>query len=813
MKTVIGIFRIILFSMSCLSLDAQTAVIKGKFSDQDGVGIPYANIVLYNSNDSSIYKYEATNESGNFQIHGVADGSYFLKSNYVGMTEFQKPNVLIQPGQVLDLGEITLTPSPVLLAEATVSTKRAILEVKPDRTVFNVEGTINSIGSDGISLLRKAPGVTVDNNDNISLLGRSGVIIYVDGKPLPLSGQDLSNYLQNLQAELIDRIEIVTNPGAKYEAEGNAGIIDIKLKRDKNLGANGSVNANYIQGKYPKSNISGNGNYRNKKMNLFGTAGIGIWKGFNRMEFESYQNDLYLEELNINRNERTNANYRVGMDYFLTKKQTIGFLAGGSFSDGSSFGENRIDIAKESTPANFDSILIAETNSVTPRNNQTYNLNYRYDDGKNRTVNIDADYGFYKNENRRDQSNVYYDGAEQNQLSTLLNSFDAPTQIDIATFKIDYEQNLFGGKFGIGSKLSRITSENTFLVYEGIGEKRTLNLNRSNQFDYDENVYAGYVNFNRSITKKWNVNAGLRAEQTDARGDLTPFKEELKEPAVILNYLSWFPSAGLTFQMKPKHSFSFNYGRRINRPDYNVLNPFENQLSELSFEKGNPNLKPEIVNNLEIGYTFAYKYNFKIGYSLTEDQITRLIGPDDRDPRASFIKWDNLATQTVWSFNASMPFDIMKNWSAYFNLSGSHIDNQADYGDGAVVDLQAFTYSIYQQHTIDLPFKIKGEISGYYSGPGIWGGVFAYESSWSLDLGLQRKFFHDRINIKLSASDIFYTSGWEGVSIFDGLESYGNGKWDSRRLSLNVSYRFGNENVKSRKRKVGLEDEAGRVEE
>ncbi|MGB3085037.1 MAG: outer membrane beta-barrel family protein, partial [Saprospiraceae bacterium] len=300
-------------------------------------------------------------------------------------------------------------------------------------------------------------------------------------------------------------------------------------------------------------------------------------------------------------------------------------------------------------------------------------------------------------------------------------------------------------------------------------------------------------------------------EQTDARGDLQAYLPELQEPAVLLKYLSWFPSAGINWNITEQNSMALNYSRRINRPDYNVLNPFNNQLSQLSYEKGNPFLAPEIVNNLELGYTLASRFNFKVGYALTSDQITRLIGPDDKDPRASFIKWDNLATQEIWSFNASLPIQIHKIWNAYFNLGASHIHNQADYGGDAIVDLKAFTYSIYQQHSFDLPLKFKGEISGYYSGPGIWGGVFVYESSWSLDLGLQRKFLKDRLNAKLSASDLFFTSGWKGISEFNGLRSYGKGNWDSRRLSLNLSYRFGNDNVKSRKRNVGLEDEAGRV--
>jgi iron complex outermembrane recepter protein len=804
-------WQLFLWVVISVPLNAQNAKINGKILDQDKKGISYVNIILYNQQDSSIYKVENTNESGNFQIHGISEGRYFLKTNLIGMVDEFRNNLEIKNNQEIELGDIVLKASPVKLQEAVVSAKRSILEVKPDRTIFNVEGTINNIGSDGISLLRKAPGVTVDNNDNISLLGRSGVKIYIDGKKLPLSGQDLTAYLQNLQAEQIDRIEIITNPGAKYEAEGNAGIIDIRLKQDKNLGTNGSVNANYSQGRYPRINLTGNGNYRNKNINLFGLAGIGHYRGFHDMAFSSNQNSLFLDETNNGNHSRDNMNFRIGMDYFVTKKQTLGFLVGGSFTEGAQNGYNKIKIAKEQTPGRIDSVLVAFSNADNPRDHQTYNINYRFDDGKKRSLNIDLDYGIYRNKNQRLQTNQYLDSTEQILKTEILNSFDTPSDIDIATLKIDFEQEAFGGKVGAGSKLSRVKSDNTFLVYDGLPGSRLQDDRRSNHFFYDENVYAFYINYARTLDKSISLSAGLRAEQTDARGDLQAFLPELQEPPVILNYLSWFPSAGISWQVNGQHNLGLNYGRRINRPDYHVLNPFNNQLSQLSYEKGNPFLKPEIVNNIDLSYTLAYRYNFKIGYSLTTDEITRLIGPDESDPRASFINWDNLATQTIWSFNASLPFQMTKIWSAFFNLSGSHIDNQADYGDGAIVDLQAYTYTIFQQHSFELPWKLKAELSTYYSGPGIWGGVFVYESSWNMDFGLQRKFLDDRLNVKVSMNDIFKTSGWKGVSVFDGLDSKGQGRWDSHRGSISVSYRFGNENVKSRKRKLGLEDEAGRL--
>ncbi|MFZ4475797.1 MAG: TonB-dependent receptor domain-containing protein [Saprospiraceae bacterium] len=798
--------------LPCL-LAAQTAVLKGKVQNPEGEPVVFANVVLYRSADSVFTKAGVSDDAGRFELQNLKAGNYYVVSTYLGLSDLKKTNIQLLENQTLDLETLTFQSNSVKLAEATISATRPFVEVKADRTVFNVEGTINNIGTDALSLLRKAPAVTVDNNDNLSLLGRSGVLVYVDGKRLPLSGADLSTYLQNLPAEVIDRIEIITNPGAKYEAEGNAGIIDIRLKKNKNLGANGALNSSVSQGKHYRSNLTGNGNYRNKYLNAFGTASIGSGVGINEMDFVSYLNNMVQEEINDSKNDWRNYNYRAGIDFPIAEYHTIGLLAGGGKTTSDNTSYNHITLAQAANPTQIDSILIANNTANSTRKQQTYNLNYRYDNTKGRSFNFDLDYGNYNNQQYRFQPNRYYDASESVLKTEIINRFDTPTDIDIYTLQADYEDNMLGGKLGFGSKLSKVVSNNTFLVFDELQGVVLQNDMRSNRFKYNEKVYAAYLNYSRDFGKKWQFSGGLRAEKTDAVGDLKAFLPNLQEPPVVLNYLSWFPTLGLTWQQSDAHAFSFNAGRRINRPDYNVLNPFNNQISQLSYEKGNPFLRPEIVNNIELGYTLLQQYNLKVGYSRTSDQITRLIAPDVVDPRAGFITWANLANQTIYSLNLSVPVQISKKWNAYFNASAAHLNNQANYGNGAVVDVQAFTYTIYQQHTFDLPHGFKAEVSGYYSGPGIWGGVFVYESSWSLDVGLQRKFLKDRLTVKVSASDLFFQSGWDGYSDFNGLLSYGGGNWDSRRGSLSLSYRFGNENVKARKRSTGIEAEAGRVKE
>ena len=786
-------------------------IIQGKLLDPDSNPVEFANVVLYLSSDSSMSKVEYSDKDGNFNLRNIPNNNYYLKASFIGFDEISLDGINFDNESNLDLGVISFTTSAIELTEATIKAQRALIEVKPDRTVFNVQGTINSVGSDGLSLLRKAPSVTVDNNNNISVLGRTGVLVYVDGKRLPLAGDELTGYLENLTAEQIDKIDIITNPSAKYEAEGNAGIIDIRLKKNENFGSNGSINTSYSKGRHAQYNTGANANFRNAKMNVFANAGFGKRNRFNDMDFINYLNGLVTIEDNDMYSSSDNFNLRLGTDFFLSDKSTLGFIVSGRQSDRTSDIINQISIASANSPNNIDSVLFANTLSENERNQYEANINYRFDNGDGESFNIDLDYGNYNNEAIRNQPNQYLDPSTDRVTSEIILNFNTPRYIDIYTAKADYENKLWGGVLGIGTKFSRVSSDNSFLVFDEVGGENIRLDNQSNLFKYNENVYAGYITFNRAINKSLNFSGGLRAEQTDAEGFLTAFDPSLQEPPVYLNYLSWFPSAGLTWQVAPTHSLALNYGRRINRPNYNVLNPFNNQLSQLSFEKGNPFLRPEIVNNIELGYTLKYRYNFKIAYSKTTDQITRLIGPDEEDPRASFITWSNLAEQNVYSFNISAPLEVVGSWNAYVNLSGARIDNQANYGDGALVDVQVFTYSIYQQHTFNLPGKLKAEVSGYFAGPGVWGGVFEYETSWSLNLGLQRKFLNDKLNVRISANDLFYQTGWDGISSFDGLESEGRGRWDSRRVGVSLNYSFGNDKVKSIKRNTGLENEAGRV--
>jgi iron complex outermembrane recepter protein len=797
----------LLFFYSFLQAQSGMGVITGKVMDPEGEPVAFANVVLHTVADSAMAKVEYTDDHGAFTLANIASGNYWLNISFVGLPTYNSTPFELQPGQRLDLQTIQLKNAVNELKEVVVTAQRPILEVKPDKLVFNIDGSVNATGSDALELLRKAPGVVVDNNENITLLGKSGVQIYIDGKPSPLSSTDLAAFLKNMQSSEIDAIEIITNPSSRYEAQGNAGIINIKMKKDKRLGANGNLNLGYNVGEVARYNGSLSGNYRNQKYNAFGSYSYNEGQNTNFMDLYREQNGLVFDQHGRQGGGWKSHNFKAGADFFLNDKNTLGFLVNGYVSDNTWNGASRTTIGKIGQTG-IDSILIARSRNIDSRDNVNFNVNYRFDDSKGVIWNLDADYGMFRNDGREFQPNYYYDPTESVVLQERINSNETPTNIDISTFKVDHERPFLKGQLGAGAKFSYVQTDNTFDFYTEQDGAPVLDIDRSNQFEYTENVNAAYVNYSRKIDKI-SFQMGLRVEQTNSVGDLTSMKPTDND-RVERNYLDFFPSGGITYAANEKHNFQLSYSRRVNRPSYQDLNPFENKLDELTFQKGNPFLRPEYTHNVQLTHSFNYKFNTTVGFSHTKDMITRQT--DVADETASYITWLNLADRYNYNVGVSAPLPITEWWSSFTNLSGVYMKNKADFGEGKVIDIDATAFNVYSQQTFRLPWDVSFEVSGWYNSGGIWGGNFEMEDQWSVDAGVQKKILDGRGNLKLSVSDIFKTTNWYGSSLFGDLFLNVHGGWDSRRFRLNFSYLIGNTQVKgARKRATGLEDEQKRV--
>jgi iron complex outermembrane recepter protein len=798
------LFALSFFNMSYAQLSG--SMVEGRVVDENQDPISFASVVLFNSSDSTMVKAGYSEDNGSFRFT-PAPGTYYINISFVGYDTYNSQNFTVSENNSTTLDVIKMSPFATELGEVVVAATKPLVEVKPDKTVFNVEGSVNAIGNNGLELLRKAPGVVVDNNERIMLSGKTGVKVYIDGRQSILTGDDLSSYLKSLQSTQIEAIEIITQPSAKYEADGNAGIINIRLIKDKSLGTNATGSLGYNQATHARYDANLNVNSRTKNINVFGNFNYANGENTEFNTFIRTTPDIYAYQTTSNLNGWDNKSLRGGFDITSGKNSTIGFLFDGYMNDESFNGNVTTEIAPDpSTP--ITQILKGSNTVDNSRNNYNFNGNYRFDNTKGNVLNVDLDYGNYTSEGNSYQPNYYYDPNTGELTDTRIFSSNTPTTIDIKTLKLDYEKPLWGGTLGAGFKIALINTDNTYNFYNIIDNNPVLDTDRSNQFTYDENVNAGYLSYGRQW-KKIAFQAGVRVEQTDSKGVLTSYNEQNKE-TVDQEYVDVFPSAGITYQLNQKNSFRLNYSRRIDRPNYQDLNPFEFKLDEITFQKGNPFLRPQYSNSVSLTHTYNYTLNTSFTYSRTDDLMAQLT--DTASMGSAFITTANVANQDVYAFNVSYPFNVSRIWNVFANTGVNYTHNKGDFGDGKTVDISATTFNIYAQNTFTLPKNFQIELSGWYNSPGIWGGNFATKQIWSIDAGIQKKIFKERGTLKLGVADIFNSQHWSGENNFGGLHLIAMGGWESRQFKANFTYLMGNSQVKgSRDRNTGLEDETKRI--
>lgn len=794
---------LILGTLFSLTLNAQ---ISGLVKDDQGQPVKGATVTLLKSPDTGIVKLAASDASGAFTISGIKEGNYFLKASFVGFTS--APSAVNFTGSEVNVAPITLKKSNKDMKEVVVTASRPLVEVKADKMILNVEGTINAVGSDMMELLRKSPGVMVDKDDNISMSGKNGVQVYIDGRPSPLAGADLANYLKSIQSSQVEAIELISNPGAKYEAAGNAGIINIKLKKNKSLGTNGSVNAGYNIGVYPKYNGGIALNHRNAKVNIFGNYNYNDSKNNNNLSIYRSVADSIFDQRGTMTMINKSHGFKVGLDYFIDKKSTFGVIVNGNIADPTFKTSSRTEISQQ-PGTTLDRILIANNKNEMSRDNINSNLNYTYNNPSGRSLTLNADYGFYNLNSDQFQPNDYYDASGTVKKSSVVYQMIAPTKISIYSFKADYEQPFLKGKLGYGGKIGYVTSDNDFQRYNVFGSTRELDKDRSNRFEYKENINAGYVNFNKAGKGKM-FQIGLRIEQTNIDGNSTGLKNvngEYKayDSGFKRNYIDFFPSAAITFNKNPKSQWSITYSRRIDRPVYQDLNPFEMKLDEYTFMKGNINLRPQYTNSFGVTHTYKFKSNTTLNYSHVNDMFAQLI--DVVEGTKAFVSKRNIAKQDVISLNISYPFQ-KKGYSVLMNLNTNYSKYHANMGEGKVIDINAGALRFFAQNSYKFKKGWTAEVIGFYNAPTVMMGTFKVKSMWNVDAGVQKQIFKGNGTIKASVSDVFRTMKFRMSADYAGQQTTNRFQFESRQFKVAFSYRFGNNQVKAaRQRAIGTDED------
>ncbi|MFI5185867.1 MAG: outer membrane beta-barrel family protein, partial [Chitinophagales bacterium] len=507
-------------------------------------------------------------------------------------------------------------------------------------------------------------------------------------------------------------------------------------------------------------------------------------------------------------------NFKIGADYFINRKNTIGVMVNGILVDPISTSYSKTFISNATTTT-VDRILVAGNDTKLKRHNANINLNYNYSDPKGTSLVVNLDRGAYDLNSDQLQPNDYYDASGQTKLSSVIYHMVSPAQININSIKADYEQNFMKGKLGFGTKSAWVKTDNDFQSYNVNGSVEDLDKDRSNHFIYTENINAGYVNYNRQY-KKIMIQGGLRVENTVSEGvsNGLKFNGSSYDPnasSFKRSYTDLFPSAAITFNKNPMKQWSLSYSRRIDRPAYQDLNPFEFKLDEYTFMKGNINLRPQYTNSFGITHTYKYKLNISLNYSHVKDLFTQIV--DTVEKTKAFLSKKNLATQDIASFNVSYPFQY-KSYSLFTAISGNYSKYKADFGTGRQVDLNAFGFTFFAQNSLKLAKTWTAELSGFYNAPTIYMGSFKGRSIYNVDAGLSKQVMKGRATVKASMSDVFHTMKFRAASDFAGQKMNFSFRQESQQFKLSLNLRFGSNTVKAtRQRTSGAEDELKRVQQ
>jgi iron complex outermembrane receptor protein len=784
--------------------------VSGKVIDGNTKTIESATITLLRAKDSSVAKISVANKEGNFVFENVTEGKYLVSITAVGHSKgYSAAFDVNESNSLVALKTIELVPVSKELSGVSVSARKPLIEQKIDRTIVNVEAAVTNVGTSALEVLEKSPGISVDKDGNISLKGKQGVQVYIDGRPTYLGGTDLANYLRSLSSNQLDQIEIMTNPPAKYDAAGNSGIINIKTQKTKQFGYSGNLSSTWSQGRYPKVNESFNFNYRKNKVNLFTTLGYNNRKNFQDLDIQrkfievKEIKSIFTQESRI-KEQGESYNAKLGMDYFVTKKTTFGVVLTGFYNPG--VFSNKSDVLIYDPNMNLLKQTLAQTSNDRKWNNFSTNLNFRHSfDSTGKELTIDADYVTYSSKNAQDLTNAYYDkqGLPTIKADTLLGSL--PQDINIYSAKMDYTHPLKkGAKFEAGIKTSFVRTDNN-AVYDSVNYGVHVRDNgRSNHFIYEENVNAVYVNYSRPFGKKINGQFGLRLENTNSNGDQVTTGEKFKR-----NYTQLFPTAFFQYNADKNNNFGLNYGRRINRPDYEDLNPFILFLDRYTFEKGNPSLQPQFSHNIELSHTYKGFLTTTLNYTRTTDIINEVLEQIASDT-VTFVKKANIAKQRQYGISINAGGQITKWWSG--NLWMNVYNNRyAGIINGDYVNISATT----GQANISNQFKLgktwNGELSGYYNTGGIEG-VFRIKNFGMMNMGVTKQIMRGKGTLRLSVRDVLHSQKISGTIKYSDIDAAFQQNRDSRQVALGFTYRFSKGKVGGQKRRTGgAGDEQSRV--
>ncbi len=763
--------------------------------------IPGVSVALLHKKDSSLVKNQITRDNGSFEFTGLPENNYIIGTSYMGHQQIFPTVIPIdQHHPEVKLPAMILSSSgPQHLQGVTVTSQKQMIEEQIDRTVVNPASMITAAGGNLIDVLTKSPGVAVTVGGDISLNGKS-VLVLIDNKPTYLSSQDLAGYLRSIPAVNVDKLELMSNPPAKYDASG-AAVINIRLKKNQTAGFNGNLSLGYSQGRYDRNNTGLNLNYRTPKMNLFSNLS---YSRDNNYALDTYDRRFSTAQgqplsstlLRNQSNSLANGyNGRLGADYFLTPKTTLGAV----LSLGTRPREEYLHSTsiQNNAKSEIDSTGKGYTNGNYKWRNVGVNLNFNHQFKKSgRELSADMDRIRYYSYGAQQIAGTSYwpDNTPINSYNQL---FQQPVTINIYAFKSDYTQPfLKRGRLDAGLKSSLVDTDNDNQFYFQDGKDMLPDNTKSNHFIYREMINAAYISLNNSW-KRFSLQAGLRLEHAYTKGQLEATSNN-KDSVFTNNYLNLFPTAYFQYKLDSsgKNTLILSYGRRIRRPNYQQLNPFLLMRDQYSFTGGNPGLRPTYNNRIDLKYSRQGKYSFNLVYDHAEALVFQ---GTTREGNVFVTKPENLLT----GYGIGLITNVSLAPRPWWNLNANLLLLRLTYSGGASLEqpiddhINTGGFTLINQLKLSKTWSL--ELFSYFRGKTNSGQSYSH-SFWYQDAGVQKTFLKGKGNVKLSFNDIFQTLIYrdETVSILQ-TSAYHTGETDSQRVGLSFNYRFGKDAF-SRKR-------------
>jgi hypothetical protein len=767
--------------------------IQGIVIDENKKPIEYCNVILHKYNDSSYINGTTTDSLGKFEIIDLKPENYFLEIIYIGY-KIDTIQAIIEvknnDSETFNIGTIQLKLEENMLKGVTISSTKPIIERKADRIVYNVENSAKASGESAMDLLRSVPGVTVTGNDQIRINGKSDVQVMINGKVEQLNADQLAILLKSIQSSNIKKIEVVSNPSARYDADAKGGILEIQLKSSLQTGMNGSAYINYRQNEYASTEMGFNINVNHKKITLSTNYNFGYNNNYQKNSYvRDFTDSIKIErfdEYSFDKNKFINHYANLNLKYNINEKNTIGI-------GGEIFQFNNPHISN-STLNVFNNLNVSENiNAIQKTKNETLgkginpSLNFNYKsqlDSVGSTLELTYDYTYFNLNTSSHLDMAFYDSAN---VERSIPHFDFkqenPYIVNLHTSKLNYSKPLKNNhSIEFGVKFTWTKTSNDIQFKNLIGNVYVNDSTKSNKFQYKENINAIFSTWSKTWKKGWSTNLGLRIEQTNTNQHSFTLNRITKR-----HYVDFFPSLFIQKNIKDKHSININFSRKIQRPNFEDLNPFLFYLSPYSIWTGNENLRPQYANITEFTYTYKNAYSFFIGHENLNNNYTHLIFQDD-SAKTSTYKATNFKIRNNLNIGININKELFKWWSISYTAQYTFFRyNSIVNNSPFVVSSNKFYISL--DNTFMLPKNFTINVFAFYTSPH-YDATDIMKSDGMVNISVSKSFFDKKLKIRIAGNDIFATKNMSYTTNFFNVKSETRNRWNTRFFSLSVTYNF-----------------------